>query len=119
MNNLNNPIIDDRLLYRRQFFFAPKYIENLPNWKRIQVSEKYFLTIHPDLNHIYLKNNDIEIIVLGFILDPINPYYTDKEITQDLLNKSSDFSSVIKNTYDYSGRWIIIYKDKKDIQFLL
>jgi len=117
LNNLNNPIIDDRLLYRRQFFFAPKYIENLPNWKRIQVSEKYFLTIHPDLNHIYLKNNDIEIIVLGFILDPINPYYTDKEITQDLLNKSSDFSSVIKNTYDYSGRWIIIYKDKNDIQF--
>jgi len=111
------PLIDDRLLYRRQFFFAPQYIEDLPNWKKVQVSDKYFLTIHPDLDHIHLKKNDTEIISLGFILDPINPNFTDNDIIQDLLNKSADFSSVIKNTYDYSGRWIIIYKDKNDIHF--
>lgn len=117
MTKSNTHTIDDNLLYRRQFFFGPKYIESLPNWKKVQVSDKYYLTIHPDLYHIHLKNNDIEIISLGFILDPINPHFTDKDIVQDLLNKSSDFSSIIKNTYDYSGRWIIIYKDKNDIQF--
>jgi len=116
LTKLNTHQIDDSLLYRRQFFFAPKYIENLPSWKKVQVSKKYFLTIHPALNHTYLKNDDIELTILGFILDPINPHFTDKDIVQDLLNKSSDFSSVIKNTYDYSGRWIIIYKDKNDIQ---
>lgn len=114
---VNTPKIDDNLLYRRQFFFAPRYIENLPGWKKIQVSKKYFLTIHPDLNHIHLMKDDVEIFSLGFILDPFNPQYSDKDIVQDLLNKSTEFSSIIKNTYNYGGRWIIIYKNKNNIQF--
>ena len=117
MIKVNIPKIDDNLLFRRQFFFGPNYIKNLPRWKKVQVNENYFLTIHPDLNHVYHKANDIEIIVLGFILDPINPHYKDEDIVKHLLNATSDFKSVIKGTYNYSGRWIIIYIDNGDIQF--
>ena len=117
MIKVNIPKIDDNLLFRRQFFFGPNYIKNLPRWKKVQVNENYFLTIHPDLNHVYHKENDVEIIVLGFILDPINPHFKDEDIVKHLLNATSDFKSVIKGTYNYSGRWIIIYIDNGDIQF--
>ena len=111
----DTPPIDDRLLYRRQFFFAPKYIENLPDWKKVQVSEKYYLTIHPDLEHVHIKDNNREIFALGYFLDPHNPNFNDKEIITDLLNKSVYFNDIIKNTYHLSGRWLIIYRDGENI----
>lgn len=117
MTKVNTPTIDDNLLYCRQFFFAPQYIEDLTSWDKVQINDQYFLTIHPDLNHTHKKKDGVEIILLGFILDPYNPNFSDENIVQDLLNESSDFESVIKNTYNYSGRWIIIYKDDNDIQF--
>lgn len=117
MPTVNIPKIDDNLLYRRQFFFAPQYIEDLPNWNKIQVDDKYFLTIHPDLKFVHLKKNNVEIILLGFILDPLNPKFSDEEIVRNLLDTTSDFNSVIKSTYNYSGRWIVIYKYDNDIHF--
>ncbi len=117
MTKVNTPKINDNLLYRRQFLFASQYIEGLQRWKKVRVSDKYFLTIHPDLDHVHLKKNNIEIISLGFILDPLNPKFSDEDIIRNLLNNTSDFNSVIKETYNYSGRWIIIYKDDNDIQF--
>lgn len=117
MPTVNTPKIDDNLLYRRQFFFAPQYIDDLPNWNKVQVSDKHLLTIHPDLDHVHLKKNNIEIILLGFILDPLNPKFSDEEIVKNLLDTTSDFNSVIKSTYNYSGRWIIIYKYDNDIHF--
>jgi len=117
LNKTATPSIDDNLLYRRQFFFAPQYIEDLTSWNKVQVSEQYFLTIHPDLEFVHLKKNNVEIISLGFILDPHNPKDSDEDIVINLLNNTTDFSSVIKSTYDYSGRWIIIYIDNNDIQF--
>ncbi len=117
MTKVNTPKIDDNLLYRRQFFFAPRYIQDLPNWNKVQVNEQYFLTIHPDLEFIHIKKNNVEIISLGFILDPLNPKFSDEDIVNNLLNNTSDFNSVIKSSYNYSGRWIIIYKDDNDVQF--
>jgi len=86
LTKVNTPKIDDSLLYRRQFFFAPQYIEDLPNWNKIQVDDKYFLTIHPDLKFVHLKKNNVEIISLGFILDPLNPEFSDEDIIRSLLN---------------------------------
>ncbi len=104
-------------IYRRQFFFAPQYVEDLPNWIKVQINNQYFLTIHPDLEFVHLKKNNVEILTLGFILDPFNPEFSNEDIVRDLLNTTSDFNSVIQGTYNYSGRWIIIYKDENDIQF--
>lgn len=117
MTNQNNPLIDDRLLYRRQFFFGPRYVENLPKWIRIQVNNNYYLTIHPDLNHVKATNGDVNVISLGFILDPHNPKYSDHEIVNELLNKSDNFNSFVKNTFCLSGRWIFIYFDYDNIRF--
>jgi hypothetical protein len=117
LTKVNTPKIDDNLLYRRQFFFATQYIQDLPNWNKVQVNKEYFLTIHPDLEFVHLKKNNTEIISLGFILDPLNSEYTNEDIVRYLLNSTSDFNSVIKCTYNYSGRWIIIYKNDSDVQF--
>jgi hypothetical protein len=113
----NTPKIDNNLLYRRQFFFAPQYIEDLTSWNKVQINDQYFLTIHPDLEFVHLKKNNVEIISLGFILDPFNPKFSNEDIIRNLLNTTSDFSSIVKSTYNFGGRWIIIYKDDNDIHF--
>jgi len=118
LTNQIHTSIDDRLLYRRQFFFGPRYVDNLPNWKRIQINDNYYLTIHPDLDHVEASKGDVSVISLGFILDPYNPKYSDHNIVNNLLTKSDDFDSFVKNTYSLSGRWIFIYIDKSDIKFI-
>ncbi|MFC1759927.1 hypothetical protein ACFLZD_00220 [Candidatus Neomarinimicrobiota bacterium] len=117
MTKQNTPKIDNNLLYRRQFFFAPQYIEDLTSWSKVQINDQYFLTIHPDLEFVHLKKNNVEIISLGFILDPFNPKFSNEDIIRNLLNTTSDFSSIVKSTYNFGGRWIIIYKDDNDIHF--
>lgn len=116
MTNTVSPIIDDRLLYRRQFFLSPRYIENLPAWKRVKINENYFLTIHPDLDSIHIQKDNTQVIALGFLLDPYNPDYNDEQIINNLLEKSDAFQSLVKNTYHLSGRWIIIYINNNDVQ---
>ena len=76
------------MLYRRQFFFGPRYVESLPEWKRIQVNDNYYLTIHPDLDHVNATKSDVSVISLGFILDPDNPKFSDNDIVNNLLNKT-------------------------------
>jgi len=108
--------IDDYLLYRRQFFFGPRYINYLNNWAKIPVGDN-FLTIHPDLELTRANNEQIELYLLGFVLDAYNPNYSNKDILNYLLNNNLNFESLVENTYSLSGRWIIIYKDRSDIKF--
>ncbi len=108
--------IDDYLLYRRQFFFGPRYMENLNNWVKVPVGVNY-LTIHPDLELTQAKNKQIELFLLGFILDANNPSFTNKDILNHLLNNSKNFDSFLDNTYSLGGRWIIIYIENNDIRF--
>ncbi len=110
--------IDDYLLYRRQFFFGPRYVSKMKKWTKIPVNKKHFLTIHPDLEITQLSNNDTELFLLGFILDPHNPTYSNLDILNNLLHQSQNFNSLVKHTYALSGRWIIIYKNINDIRII-
>ena len=67
------------LLYRKQFFYAPKPI-NLPgteNWKNYPIpyaygdsGNSYILSTHPDLEVTQVSESGFKITLLGYILDP-------------------------------------------------
>lgn len=110
------PQISDRLKYRRQFFLGPHYIEDLADWKHTQISSKYFITSHPDLELTIASLSKSNLILLGFILDPDNPSFGNIDILNDLLLKGENFENIIENTVQYSGRWVLIHSSGNDIK---
>lgn len=107
--------IDLNLLYRRQFFLGAKYIDYLPDWNRTEINSNYYITSHPDLAVTELNLDKTKIILLGFILDPDNPNFCNKDILNDLIKRSSTFDSILENTDKYSGRWIIIHEKNNEL----
>jgi hypothetical protein len=104
----------EKLLFRRQFILSPNSLKEFPWWKRLKIREKFFLTIHPDLNAYQVNCNDKSITLLGYILDPDNPQYSDLNILDNLLKElctCDSLDSFFKCTYTFGGRWILIADD--------
>jgi hypothetical protein len=70
----------EQLLFRRQFFLSPQKITMFPSWISEDLPGGYHLTVHPDLNITRFKNENLEIILLGYILDPYSPMFIDLEL---------------------------------------
>ena len=106
----------NHLLYRRQFILGSRYLKKFSRWKKKRINQNLFLTVHPDLEFNYVSNNYISLFLLGFILDPYNPKYSNKDILNKLIEDSNTFKEIVRSTYNLGGRWIIIYKDNKSIK---
>ena len=109
----------DKLLFRRQFILGPNIVDALISWKRIEVRKTLQLTVHPDLNCYQAKYENNIVTLLGYILDPYHPQYTDADIIDCLIRKLSDDCSLdnfIKYTYNLGGRWILIVDNGKEIR---
>lgn len=104
----------ENLMYRRQFIMGNRYVDKLVGWKREQLNEKFFLTIHPDLEHEILEKNGVKLALLGFIIDPYNPEYTNNDVLINILENAKDSKDVLEMLYNYSGRWVIIYHDSNE-----
>ena len=109
MTKVNIPKIDDNLLYRRQYFIGPKFVDRFKSWNRIKVGESVYITAHPDLTITTAKKGDTEIALLGFMFDPYNIKANNENILNTIINSSDSFEDAIKITDQYSGRWILIY----------
>lgn len=110
----------NKLLYRRQFVLSNKTIPGLDTWKNAVIAShrmKLNLYCHPDLKYYRAKNNDFELVILGYILDPEHPLYTDNDVINDLLkNGSSD--ELFKSIEKYNGRFVLIYFTKQELKLI-
>ncbi len=110
-----------KLLFRRQFILGPKFIENLPYWKRIKIRDEILISIHPDLDVHQIVYEDSSLTLLGFMLDPVEPSANNIDILKSLIGKllaSKDLNSFFKNTYTLGGRWVLIIDDGNEIRLL-
>ena len=108
----------ENLRYYNQFVIGPSYIDNLKLWDKIQIDKNVFLTKHPDLNVSQIEDREKSITLLGYILDPFIPKDNDQEILKRLLKEFQNHDNLIKNTYMYGGRWILILKDRNGIKLI-
>ena len=100
-----------QLSYRNQFILSPAQVNIDPSWKRLQINSKFHLSAHPDLN-IYRKEiNSKSITLLGYILDPYNPYADNGAIIDTLAKNLDSFDKVIEATNSLVGRWALIVDD--------
>jgi len=91
--------------------------KNFDGWTRMIIG-KFFLYCHPELNISYIKMDGKEIYVLGYILDPFNPKYTNILILTEIIQSSESFDDVLTCIDKYSGRWVLIWKDKAGIKIM-
>ena len=110
MNSANN------LLFRRQFILGTNESKNFDGWTKKIIGDKFFLYCHPELGIDYIKSGEKEITVLGYILDPFNPQYTNDVILEQIMQNSNSFNDVLACTEKYSGRWVLIWRDKSGVK---
>jgi acetyltransferase-like isoleucine patch superfamily enzyme len=103
-----------RLIYRRQFFLGPRCFGGFPHWKQIEIRKAIRITAHPDLNVEFIQEGNRSITLLGFMLDPHRPAWTDRDILAALFlvfANCANRDNIFEFTYDFGGRWVIVYDD--------
>jgi len=108
----------EKLLFRRQFIMGSAHVDQFPTWEKAQFANGYFLTIHPDLPYCKATKNEFEILLLGFIIDPDHPEYSNEMVLQTLLDGMKSIDDIFtKNLTDnLGGRWILMINDGKELR---
>jgi hypothetical protein len=107
------------LLFHRQFILGPLWLEEFSDWTRLDIRNKFYLTIHPDSTSIQVKIHEKSITLLGFILDPSIPDATDSEIIHGLartLVNNNGLDHFIQQTFGFGGRWNLIVDNGAEIR---
>lgn len=106
-----------RLLFRRQFIFAPQLLDAF-TWLDLyytSVGKRFHLYSHPDLPVLQLEEDGAQLTLLGYMIDPFSPYKDDRQILRDLLDRLLSGGDVLIDSENFGGRWILIVDKLDDI----
>lgn len=106
------------LLYRRQFIISSQKPDYFREWNQVHLNHGFTLSVHPDLELTESNNGKINLILLGYLLDPFSPEKNNQNILDELAVNIEDFQGLINKTEKYSGRWVIVYQDNSRINLL-
>lgn len=99
------------LVYRRQFILSSKELVPLSHWQHLRLNNnRYILSAHPDLEVSEIRDAMKRIILLGYIFDAQNPRHSNHDILKEMISVEN-FPELIKATYKYAGRFVLIYED--------
>ena len=109
----------EQLHFRRQFFFTNKEIKPFKDWLEVKVmfkNNESTLIHHPDLE--YTSNNGtLNIILLGYILDPFHTSASNQDIVNEL-SGCANLQEALCLTDMFNGRYVMIIGDDKS-QFII
>lgn len=100
-------LTESRLFRRRQFLIGPD-LPFFPGWQRINISENLLMASHPDLPITYTQKNGYKIFLLGYILDPSRPDFSDVDIIQTLIENPVSLDSIINKLDQLTGRFVLV-----------
>lgn len=98
----------DPLLFRRQFIMGPEKFQKYPKWNSLELPEGYTITAHPDLKMSMIKKGEYYIVLLGYILDPINAELSDEQILEKIYHKDLNFIELISQFDALAGRYVCV-----------
>lgn len=104
----------NKYLYRRQFLLSPVRCNVLNDWQISQFGTSY-IHVHPDteLTIVSALHNNIEIALIGFIINPHQPTESNTDILNDLAQELS-LPRIFEKLYCYTGRFILLIKNKNE-----
>jgi len=110
----------ENLIFRHQFLLTNRRVQFDASWKTNKLTKcktECFINLHPDLDVYSAANNDAELILLGYVIDPFHPKRTNQDIVDTLL-LSSSFDAVAAGTDTLNGRFVLIYNTSNTIKIL-
>jgi hypothetical protein len=78
-------------------------------------NQRFVLQAHQDLNLTIVQKDDIEIVLLGNMLDPLAPSLDNRAILETLVVKKGDGRDVCEATTRMGGRWVILVSDSSSV----
>ncbi len=99
------------LEFRRQYFLSTVSIDKIDSWKYLKIPTKndnLNLYYHPDLEITHVQLKDTSLVLIGYILDPLNPNISNAEILTNLLGINS-LEELFIEVENLNGRYVIIY----------
>lgn len=108
----------ENLAFRRQFVLSNKQVNQCNGWDtrtfKVQ-DETFYLQHHPDLNLLQTEGENIQLILLGNIIDPFHPEKDSAAVLKTLATEEC-FEDVLKGTFAFGGRFVIIGIDKNGMK---
>lgn len=104
-----------KMLFYNQFVLGPRYVEELQEWQRIEVTKNVYLTVHPALSVCRVGQGEKTLTLLGSIFDSENPEAGDTDILNGLLSRLRSLEDLVRRTNRCGGRWILIVKDGEKV----
>ena len=101
-------------MYKNQYFISNCKIDN-----SVELNEFLFnglnIYAHPSLSNIKSSEENVQILLLGYIIDPHNPNMSDDAIIQNLSEVCKTKDILFKEIQMLSGRFVLIYKNNTDL----
>jgi hypothetical protein len=97
---------------KSQYLFSSEKLEKFPSDFTSLEFGNYFLYKHQDLHSFHVQKGKVEILILGLIINPLLPKQTGQEIAQYLVTFENK-ESFLKELENYSGRFVVFYKNEK------
>src|SRR4030043_733169 len=100
----------NKLRYRRQFLLCREVIPSLAHWNFLSLKDGLFLYSHPDLDVTVKDSQQLQLVLLGYLVDPACYKKSNEEILADIISKSETFASFLEAIKGYAGQYVIIYQ---------
>lgn len=98
---------------KNQYIISSEKLQNVPKEFLFQEFGGYNLYKDPKLAMSISEHEETKVLVLGFIINPFEPTFTNEEIANKLAkNKSKE--GLFKELENYSGRYVVFYKNKEE-----
>lgn len=106
-------MISPILLYRKQYIITNTMLNTVPDhWEHLTVGDGHInVFYHPELEVFFQRAHRAEIVLVGYILDPRNPAFTNLDILRILVQEKT-FKTTLKRIEGYAGRYILLYTNE-------
>lgn len=104
--------------FNKQFVMMKSIDNDILNWDYLQIAD-YKLFFHPELIINECELSYCKVVLLGDIYDYRNYKSTNQEIIRELAESTNSFMDFVRESYKYSGTYVILYFDKKDNSIFL
>lgn len=106
----------ERLRFRNQYLLVPKPIQCPFLYREYEVTDRYRLYAHVDLNVTELHHNGTSLFLLGDVFDHRSPEKSNIDILNDLT--AYNFYGILREIGEYCGRFVLIYRKGKELKMV-
>jgi hypothetical protein len=103
--------MSDHLLFRRQFLVTRTSIVPPGPWKHLEL-DRYQLYTHPDLLVNTVADAKRTLVLLGEIMDPRKPEFSNAAILAEILEHARTLEEMILWLKQYAGGYVLLYRDE-------